>query len=88
MIILGFVPLNSCNKMKGFSKENLSFSVDTVVFDTVFTTVGSTTKQFKIYNPSSKSIQIDEIELMGGEQSPFRLNVDGIQGTFLEQMVL
>jgi hypothetical protein len=74
--------------MKGFSKENLSFSVDTVVFDTVFTTVGSTTKQFKIYNPSSKSIQIDEIELMGGEQSPFRLNVDGEKGMFLENMVL
>ena len=31
--------------MKGFSKENLSFSVDTVVFDTVFTTVGSTSQQ-------------------------------------------
>ena len=69
--------------MKGFSKENLTFSVDTIVFDTVFTTVGSTTKQFKIYNPSSKSIQIDEIELMGGDQSPFRLNVDGEKGTFL-----
>ena len=87
-ILIGFIPLNSCNKMKGFSKENLTFSVDTIVFDTVFTTVGSTTKQFKIYNPSSKSIQIDEIELMGGDQSPFRLNVDGEKGTFLENMVM
>ena len=75
--MLGLTPLNSCNKWKGYSKENLSFSVDTIVFDTVFTTVGSTTKQFKIYNPSVKSVKIEEIELMGGSQSPFRINVDG-----------
>ncbi len=70
----------SCKKQTGFSKGNLEFSVDTLVFDTVFTTVGSTTQQFKIYNRENKSVIIEEIELVGGENSPFRINVDGISG--------
>ena len=68
------------------SKKNLEFSVDTLVFDTVFTTVGSTTKQFKIYNNEKKTVQIDQIELMGGENSPFRMNVDGNIGTTLSNI--
>lgn len=68
------------------SKKNLEFSVDTLVFDTVFTTVGSTTKQFKIYNKEKKTVQIDQIELMGGENSPFRMNVDGNIGTTLSNI--
>jgi len=80
--------LSSCKKIKPFSQENIYFSKDTVVFDTVFTTVGSTTQQFKIYNPSNKSVKIEEIELMGGANSPFRMNVDGVKGTSLGEMIL
>lgn len=72
----------SCKKDKFFSKGNLSFSVDTVVFDTVFTTIGSTTKNFKFYNKDNKKLLIEEIELMGGQNSPFRINIDGINGIF------
>jgi hypothetical protein len=71
---------SSCKKTELFSKSNVTFSVDTLVFDTVFTTIGSTTRNFKIYNPDLKTIEIEEIELMGGENSPFRINVDGIAG--------
>jgi parallel beta-helix repeat protein len=74
------VGTSSCKKQTGFSKGNLEFSVDTLVFDTVFTTVGSTTQQFKIYNKENKTVIIDEIELVGGENSPFRINIDGISG--------
>lgn len=76
----------SCKKNNLLSKKNLEFSVDTLVFDTVFTTVGSTTKQFKIYNKESKTVQIDQIELMGGANSPFRMNVDGNMGTSLSNL--
>jgi hypothetical protein len=76
----------SCKKNNLLSKKNLEFSVDTLVFDTVFTTVGSTTKQFKIYNKEKKTVQIDQIELMGGENSPFRMNVDGNIGTTLSNI--
>jgi hypothetical protein len=76
----------SCKKNNLLSKKNLEFSVDTLVFDTVFTTVGSTTKQFKIYNKESKTVQIDQIELMGGQNSPFRMNVDGNMGTSMSNL--
>ena len=77
--VLGFLSLTtSCGKINSLSKKHLSFSVDTLVFDTVFTTIGSTTQQFKIYNNDNKSVIIEEIELMGGANSFFRMNVDGI----------
>jgi hypothetical protein len=72
--------VTSCKKNNILSKGNLSFSVDTLVFDTVFTTIGSTTHQFKIYNKESKPVKIEEIELMGGQNSPFRMNIDGYKG--------
>lgn len=85
LIPLLFVALfnSSCKKDQFISKGNLSFSVDTLIFDTVFTTIGSTTQQFKLYNPDKKKgINIQEIELMGGAASPFRINVDGLKGTY------
>jgi hypothetical protein len=66
----------------------VSFSKDTVVFDTVFTTIGSTTQQFKIYNKDSKTIRIDEIELMGGTNSKFSMNVDGLQGPIIKDLYI
>ncbi len=80
IIIALYFSNTGCSKKNFFSKDNLTFSVDTLVFDTVFTTIGSTTKSFKIYNPESKTVQIDEVELMGGENSPFRMNLDGLIG--------
>lgn len=75
------ISITSCKKPINFSGGNLSFSADTIVYDTVFTTVGSTTKILKIYNEDSKTLQIDQIELVGGANSPFRINVDGLSGT-------
>lgn len=78
MAILLFVP--ACKKPVLLSKGNLAFSVDTLVFDTVFTTVGSTTQSFKIYNRENRSVMVEEIELIGGQNSPFRINIDGVSG--------
>ena len=74
--------MSSCKKPLNFSKSNLSFSQDTIIFDTVFTTIGSVTKRFKIYNADSKPLKIDEITLLGGSNSNFRINVDGVAGTY------
>jgi hypothetical protein len=71
---------SSCKKETILAKGNLNFSVDTLIFDTIFTTVGSTTQQFKIYNKDKKKILVEEIELVGGTNSPFRINVDGLKG--------
>lgn len=52
-------------------------STTTVLFDTVFTTIGSTTQSFRVKNPSGQSILISSIKLAGGDHSPYRLNIDG-----------
>lgn len=72
---------SSCKKKNLFGDGILGFSNDTLVFDTVFTTIGSTTKYFKIYNPQNKALKISNVQLMGGSNSPFKLNLDGLQGT-------
>lgn len=59
----------------------VSFSNDTLTFDTVFTTVGSSTKNFKVFNPYGQSIVISSITLAGGSSSQFRINVDGLPAT-------
>lgn len=60
------------------SSAKLTFSVDTVTFDTVFSTIGSATLNFKVYNPHKQPIEISSVELAGGDDSDFRLNIDGM----------
>ncbi len=72
--------LSSCRKerISTDASDQLAFSVDTLSFDTVFTTRGSTTKLLKVFNPNDQAVIIDKIELTGGAISQFRINVDGI----------
>ena len=58
----------------------LTFTVDTIKYDTVFTTTGSVTKSFKIINENDQRLRISEVRLMGGNSSQFRINVDGYPG--------
>lgn len=62
------------------SSGDLEFSKDTVYLDTVFTNIGSSTYTLKVYNRSKKDIHIPSIRLGNGENSNYRLNVDGIPG--------
>lgn len=55
----------------------LEFSTDTVSFDTVFTTMGTATRQLRVYNRSNRDIEIGSVTLLHGRNSRFRLNVDG-----------
>lgn len=55
----------------------LSFSTDTILFDTVFTTIGTVTEQLLVYNPHNKKIKIDNIRLAGATNGQYRINVDG-----------
>jgi hypothetical protein len=69
--------LFSCEKSGSGTRSALSFSDDTVYFDTVFATIGSTTRELRVKNTESSKITIEEIFLAGGSVSPFRLNIDG-----------
>ena len=79
-LIIAFLYLSSCKKDDIIDTDpsvKLGFSTDTVIFDTVFTTLGSVTQHLKVYNPSGNTIRISSIRLAGGSQSPYRLNIDG-----------
>tara|TARA_R110002124_G_scaffold227889_1_gene393175 strand:- start:75509 stop:77047 length:1539 start_codon:yes stop_codon:yes gene_type:complete len=62
------------------STGNLQFSKDTVYLDTVFTNIGSSTYNLKVYNRSDDDIHIPTLRLADGQASNYRLNVDGIPG--------
>jgi hypothetical protein len=84
LLLLSFLSVillfSACKKEDDFiddSSAKLSFSADSLLFDTVFTTLGSVTKQIKIYNTNNKSIRISSIKLGNGQNSMFRINIDG-----------
>jgi hypothetical protein len=87
--VLALLIFASCEKDGKFDDNpelNLSFSADTVFFDTVFTTVGSSTRVFMIYNPSDSKINISSVKLARGSSSPFRMNIDGIAATEIRDL--
>lgn len=58
-------------------KAKLAFSRDTILFDTVFTTIGTTSRALLIYNKHNKWLRISSVKLARGQASPFRINLDG-----------
>ena len=85
IIIISFLVLSfsySCRKdsVETASNAKLSLPVDTIMFDTVFTTIGSVTKRFTIHNNNSNKLVISNISLTHGANSQFRINVDGVAG--------
>lgn len=71
----------SCQEDEDYTRDSdfrLTFSTDTLTFDTLFTGFGSTTKQLKVKNNSGNTISISHLYLQNSE-SDYRLNVNGIQ---------
>ncbi len=81
LVVIAGTLIFSCNKEEFTNSPDakLQFSTDTVSFDTVFTSIGSTTKYFKVRNPGKKAVNISDIYLTGGGNSPFRLNINGLE---------
>ncbi|RSK38258.1 right-handed parallel beta-helix repeat-containing protein [Mangrovimonas spongiae] len=83
-ILLSLILLlwSSCRKELDFETKSggLAFSKDTVYLDTVFTNIGSSTYNLKVYNRSDDDISIPSVRLALGESSEYRLNVDGVAG--------
>ncbi len=72
--------LSSCIESDYTTDPNhrLTFSTDTLAFDTVFNTVAQPTSVFMVYNNNKKALKINTIKLAGGNNSYFRINVDGL----------
>lgn len=83
IIILATIAIStSCRKDKVITDASakLNFSTDSILFDTVFSTIGSFTKRFRVYNNNNDAILISSINVKGGTNSQFRINVDGYPG--------
>ena len=72
--------LAACSDNDSFTTSpsaRLTFSVDSVKMDTVFSTVGSSTYTFWAFNNASDGIRLKSVRLRSGNQTGFRVNVDG-----------
>jgi hypothetical protein len=80
VLIVALFP--SCRKDKLIvnSSAKLSFTTDSILFDTVFTSIGSTTKLFRVHNNNNGVVNISSIRLARGASSFYSLNVDGVAG--------
>ncbi|MER3471260.1 MAG: hypothetical protein C4330_07985 [Chitinophagaceae bacterium] len=68
------------------SNARLTTNVDTLHFDTVFTSLGSTSRLLKVINDNDKGIHVSSVRLAGGAASPFRINVDGVTGPLVNNI--
>ncbi|HRI00438.1 MAG TPA: hypothetical protein PK006_05225 [Saprospiraceae bacterium] len=82
--------LSSCTKEFYYDKNEpiLKFSEDSILFDTVFTTIGSATQSIKIYNPTNEFVKIQRIYIPNSQNSKFSLNVDGFSGKDFQDIVI
>lgn len=89
VVLLVGLALGACSREEKFltgGDVELTFSVDTLRFDTVFTELGSATRFFKIYNRYDQPVRLSRVFLPKGDASSFRLNVDGIPGNSVEEV--
>lgn len=73
--------MTACNDDESFttSPSNLlTFETDTLRLDTTFSKVPTATKTFWVYNYSGSGIRCADIRLESGNQTGFRVNVDGV----------
>ena len=82
LLLLALAFTTGCRKDFNYaaSSGQLEFSKDTVFLDTVFTNIGSSTYSLKVYNRANENINIPFIGLQNGQDSGYRLNVDGVAG--------
>ena len=74
------VLMTACTDNDSFSSSTgnrLSFSEDTIRFDTLFSTIPSATQTFWVRNQSDDGIRIRTARLERSNQSGYRVNVDG-----------
>lgn len=80
-LLLALLSLVACSDDESFTNSPsalLTFSVDTVRMDTVFSQVPSAAKSFWVHNYSGDGLRCTSVRLERGKTSGFRVNVDGV----------
>lgn len=75
--MVAFVACSNDDSFTVSPSARLTFSTDSVKMDTIFSTVGSRTYDFWVYNRGKNSIRLQNVRLKQGNQTGFRVNVDG-----------
>lgn len=90
IIALIFSLFISCRKDKLLDDSDalLGFSTDTVMFDTVFTDIGSATYYLKVYNHYDQALKISDIYLAKSGSTGFRLNINGVSSYKAKDIIL
>ena len=79
--IITIASLVACADDESFSASTglrLEFPADTMKLDTVFSRTSSSTYSFWVHNRNSDGIRLQSVRLKRGNQTGFRVNVDGI----------
>ena len=76
LLLLLLTFMTGCHEEQVSSDPSLrlAFSTDTLRFDTVFTTIGSSTRQVMVYNPNRQAVRIEDVSV---STDYFRINLDG-----------
>ena len=78
MILAAVVACSDDDDFSASSGYVLALPADTVRMDTVFSNVPSSTYSFWVHNRGDKGVRISSARLEHGNQSGFRVNVDGV----------
>lgn len=78
LMVFAGIMLGSCAQEDlPYEEGKLSFSMDTLSFDTLFSGIGSTTAWLRVVNNSPSDIEVSRVSLRTGGQSGFMMNLDG-----------
>lgn len=80
LLVLALLALSACSDDDNFTTSpsaRLTFSADTIDMDTVFSTVPTPTRNFWVHNYNDDGLRLSGVRLRRGNQTGFRVNVDG-----------
>jgi len=90
VLLVSFFGL-ACRKGERITTDpnaKLNISDKEILFDTVFTSVGSTTRRIKIVNKNNDAVKVSEIRLSGGNTSAFSININGEQTQHKNDLII
>jgi hypothetical protein len=80
-LLVSVLMWSGCGRPDDFQpKGDLTFSDDSVKFDTIFTTIPSATQRLYIYNKTNHNILINRVYIERGKESNFSMILDGVPG--------
>ena len=69
-------------------EDRLTFSLDTLRFDTLISTLKSTTKRLTLKNPNKNAVKVDRIDLENQKNSTYVLYINGVKTNYIENQVI